>query len=580
MIYIKEVEEYIDYVQKHPLEVDEEIKLLIENIVKPTLSRDDVFFNEKQYYQAISFCEKWFYKLFPYQKFIYAFFFFYEKDDLSICTFHEIFVMMGRGNGKDGMIMPLATYFLTPGYGINKYNIEIVANAEQQAQDSFNIVYDMLESNKKKMSKHFYWTKEVIINRKTKSRMRFNTSNAKTKDGKNIGMIIFNELHAYENEDQLNVFTSALGKVDNARIVTITTSGYVREGPLDEKLDLSDAVLHGEYNFTKIFPVIYKIEKKELVDVAMKKFMETKNKDDIDLTYWIQANPSIMFRSTLRNEIIQDYFNMLKKPSYVAEFYTKRFNIPEENTETVTVEWKKIEIASYSDVKKKIPRNTEIPEGANVVIGIDFADLNDFVSAGILYKKDTGEVIWQCHTWICRNGRDFNSIKTFPLQKMIGQPGYQDYEIVNTNTISVDVLVEWVLEQMKIYNILKIVIDNFRAGLVRNAFEGVGITIEDKDHKSGLIRTIRYPASIAAIVAPKIDVLFSEGLMIIGNSAIMRWAINNTATKLQKDGNKRFEKINPKTRKNDPFMAYVAAMSQIDLLQISYQGEVLNSFSI
>ena len=66
MIYIKEVQEYIDYVEKNPLETDEEIKLLIENIVKPTLSRDDVFFNEKQYYQAISFCEKWFYELFPY----------------------------------------------------------------------------------------------------------------------------------------------------------------------------------------------------------------------------------------------------------------------------------------------------------------------------------------------------------------------------------------------------------------------------------------------------------------------------------------------------------------------------------
>ena len=163
---------------------------------------------------------------------------------------------------------------------------------------------------------------------------------------------------------------------------------------------------------------------------------------------------------------------------------------------------------------------------------------------------------------------------------MLGQPGYQDYEIVDTNTISIDLIVNWVLEQMQFFNILKIVIDNFRAGLVRTKFEAVGITIEDKEHKNGLIRTIRYPASIAAIVAPKIDVLFSEGLIIIGNSAIMRWAINNTATKLQKDGNKRYEKINPKTRKNDPFMAYVAAMSQIDLLEIVYQGETLNSFSI
>lgn len=579
MIYINEVQEYIDYVEKNPLETDEEIKLLIENVVKPTLSRDDVFFNEKQYYQAISFCEKWFYKLFPYQKFLYAFFFFYEKEDLSECFFQEVFLMIGRGNGKDGAIMPLACYFLTPGYGIKNYNIDIVANSEDQAKNSFDVVYNMLEENKNFMKRHFYWTKEVIINRRTKSKLRFNTSGAKTKDGKQIGMIIFNELHAYQNEEQLNVFTSALGKIDNARIVTITTNGFVREGPLDEKIDLSINVLRGEFNFTKIAPIIYKIDKKELIDIPMQKFLETTDKKDIDFTYWIQANPSLPYRNTLKNQIIKDYLKMLKTPSYVSEFYAKRMNLPEQDTESVTVEWNNIEKASYSNIKKKIPRDNCIPSGSNVIIGIDFADLNDFASAGLLYIDKNGQVIWKCHTWVCSNGRDYKNIK-FPLKKMCGQPGYDDYEIVNTNTISAELIVNWVLEQMQIFNVLKIVMDNYRAGLIRNAFELANISIEDKEHKDGLVRTIRYPASIAAIVAPKIDILFSEGLMIIGNSAMMRWAINNTATKIQKDGNKKFEKINPKLRKNDPFMAYVAAMSQIILLETINQGEILESFSI
>ena len=58
----------------------------------------------------------------------------------------------------------------------------------------------------------------------------------KTKDGKQTGMIIFNELHAYEDYKQLNVFRSGLGKIIHARKVTITTNGTVREGPLDEKI--------------------------------------------------------------------------------------------------------------------------------------------------------------------------------------------------------------------------------------------------------------------------------------------------------------------------------------------------------
>ena len=94
----------------------------------------------------------------------------------------------------------------------------------------------------------------------------------------------------------------------------------------------------------------------------------------------------------------------------------------------------------------------------------------------------------------------------------------------------------------------------------------MGVSVETKDNPYGLVRMIRYPASIAAIVAPRIEVAFAEGKINIGNSSIMRWAINNTCVKTGKDGNKKYEKIEPKLRKNDPFMAFVAAMSVQELL--------------
>ena len=61
----------------------------------------------------------------------------------------------------------------------------------------------MLEDNKKVMRKYFYWNKTEVINKITHSILRYNTANAKTKDGKQTGMIIFNELHAYEDYKQL-----------------------------------------------------------------------------------------------------------------------------------------------------------------------------------------------------------------------------------------------------------------------------------------------------------------------------------------------------------------------------------------
>lgn len=564
MICCNEINEYIKFVEENPNETDEEIKLLIKNIIKPTLSRDDVFFDEETFKKAVKYCERWYYKLFPYQKFTYALFFMYDKNNPDIVIFPDILILMARGNGKDGMIMPLANFLQTHYYGIKNYNIDIVATSEEQALNSFNVVYNMLEDNKQKMKKYFYWNKTEVINKITYSTLRYNTANAKTKDGKQTGMIIFNELHAYEDYKQLNVYASGLGKIKHSRTVTITTNGTVRDGPLDEKLSLSKEILNGENNFLGLLPIIYKIDNIKMVDIPMKKFLETGNKDDIDITFWCQANPSLRYMPILQNEIIKDYIKMKKQKSYRVEFYAKRMNLPQQDEEMVVAEWGLILQASYSDIDRKIVRETGDLLGKNAIVGIDFASLNDFATAGFLFKIQE-EYIWRCKTWICKKSKFFNDIK-FPFEN-IGQDGYRDFEVTNGESINAREMIMWILTEMPKYNVKKIVLDTYRYKLLEQIFKEMGISVETKDNPYGLVRMIRYPASIAAIVAPRIEVGFAEKKINIGDSAMMRWAINNTCVKDGKDGNKKYEKIEPKLRKNDPFMAFVAAMSAQDLLE-------------
>lgn len=423
MICCKEIDEYIKFFEENPDETDDEIKLLIKNIIKPTLSRDDVFFDGETFQKAIRFCEKWFYKLFPYQKFIYALFFIYKNDTKDTVLFREIFILMGRGNGKDGMIMPLACFFLTS--------------------------------------------------------------------------------------------------------------------------------------------IIYKINNSKYIDIPMKKYMKTENENDIDFTYWCQANPSLRYRPTLQEEMINDYIDMQSTPSYKSEFYAKRMNLPQQDEELSVTSWDNIKRASYSDVENEIPRETGDVKGKSAVVGLDFASLNDFASAGFLFKIND-EYIWRQRTWICARSKFFNEIK-FPFDN-IGQEGFQDFEVVNQDSISGRDIIMWILSEMDKYNIKKIVLDTYRYKLLEQIFKEFGVSIETKDNPYGLVRMIKYPASIAAIVAPRIEVAFSEGKINIGNSAIMRWSINNTSVKDGKDGNKKYEKIEPKLRKNDPFMAFVAAMSVQELL--------------
>ena len=440
MITVKEIDDYITYVKEHPKKINKKRKWLINNIVLPTLKRTDIFFDEGMYHNCIRYCEKNYYPLFPYQKFVYAFVFMYIDDTPLFGTF---FIMMGRGNGKDGFMMPLANFLQTPLYGVKNYHVDIVANCESQAKDSFKVVYDMLHENRKFYGK-FNVTKELITNCTTQSELRFNTSNAAAKDGKKGGLILFNEYHAYEDNEQINVFTSQRGKIRHPRTIIITTNGYVREGPLDEMYNVCSDILKTGINELGYFPFICEVE--DLKEVDMEEC-------------WEKANPSMEFMPVLKTEIKQAYLEMKKFPSKRPEFLTKRMNLQARNDENTVASWYDImrttfeNVRSEDDTTRLIPRRVPVLYGNPAVGGIDFADIRDFASAGLLFKIN-GEYVWIQKTWICRNSPFFESIK-FPV-KNIGQFGYRDFEVLDTPSIPPELPVQWMVEKMQIFDVTPI----------------------------------------------------------------------------------------------------------------------------
>jgi Phage terminase-like protein, large subunit len=126
---------------------------------------------------------------------------------------------------------------MTPVHGVREYDVYIYAMSEDQAKTSWMDIYNILEDNKKTMSKFFYWTKEKITNLNTRSSLYFCTSSAKTKDGQRPGAISFDEYHAYESMKLVNVAETGLGKKKFSRKTIITTNGLVRGGPYDMKLE-------------------------------------------------------------------------------------------------------------------------------------------------------------------------------------------------------------------------------------------------------------------------------------------------------------------------------------------------------
>ncbi len=478
-------------------------------------------------------------QLFPWEEFALA---------LHCCTFRadghprwpDLFLLMGRGAGKDGYIAFESWCLAGPYNGIPRYDVDICANNEDQARAPFDDIWNVLEdpSNRKKLTKHFYWNKEEIIGLKTKSRIKYRTNNPKGKDGLRSGIVVFNEVHQYQDYANINVFTTGLGKKPHPRRTVATTNGDVRDGPLDHYVEKSIEILKGSQPDNGWLPLIFRLDKKEDVQ-------DPKN--------WPKANPSLPWRNDLVVEITKEYSDWVKHPEQFTAFMTKRMNLPEGNPEIQVTEWENI-----------LKANEEVPDlsGCSGVGALDYASIRDFAAAGIMVKKD-GIRYWITHSWMCLKSKDLSRLK-IPWREW-AEAGY--LTLVDDIEINPDLISEWFAEQAISINISKIVIDNFRYALVSSSLLKIGF--DAREYKN--VKLTR-PSDIIRAV-PVIDSSFNNGQICWGKNPLMNWYTNNTKkmpaspkekmmTGPDEFGNYKYGKIEPKTRKTDGFMAFVMAMTE------------------
>lgn len=500
--------------------------ILAMDYIEFKLNAPDVVIRADMIEKAIELMERYFEtKLIDWELFIVALVHCYYKST-DMVVFSEFLIVMGRGNGKNGFISMLAWYLTTHYHGVREYNIDIIANNEKQAKTSFEDIYNVLERTWSKSKNFFYKTKEVIINLKTRSYIRFNTSNADTKDGGRPGCLIFDEIHGYETFETIKVFTSGFGKKKHSRTFYITTNGYVRGGVLDEQLKIAEDVLNGVIKDMDILPLIYRIDKKE----------EVENPD-----MWVKANPSLPYFPLLKKIMEKEFVKMKYQPTVAIEFMTKRMNSPAEDNFVTVAPWEKI-----------LATNKPIPydelAGLTCIGTIDYAMITDFASVGLLFKYK-GKRYFIEHTFVCHKALNVESrsIK-FPVMEAVAQGLIT---IIKADSISAEVIANWFLEKAKKYHIQNIACDSYRASLLETKFQEVGLPL----------RQVRSGPITHAKVAPLIESMFAEETIIWGDNMTMRWYVNNTYQEVDKKGNITYLKVEPKTRKTDGFFGLIHGLS-------------------
>ena len=519
-----EIQDYIDIVEGGETPVCKEQSQCVELVKR--VWREEKLVIDYERINAFMRYQKYFpFDLLPWEKFCFV---------LHNCVFKpdgnprwpDLFILCGRGAGKNGYLSFEGFCQLTPANGVSYYDIDICATSEDQARTSFDELYDILENPKHRdrFKKNFYWNKTEIINRKTRSKLRYRTNNAAGKDGLRSGSVFFDEVHAYMNWDNINVFTTGLGKKPHPRRTYVTTNGDVRDGVLDQLINKANEILQGAMPDVGFLPFICRLDRREEVD---------------DPKLWAKANPSLPYSPTLFDEMLREYQDYRLDPVTNSAFMTKRMNIPVGNRDR--------EVTSWENIART---NRELPdlEGKTCVCGIDYGMVTDMVSAFLLFRvRDV-----YCglhHSWFCNRSRDKERIK-LPLGEM-AQRGL--LTIVDDVEIHPSLPAQWIERQGRRFDIVKIAIDSFRYALVSRALREIGY--EAREKKVWLVR----PSDIMR-VQPKIDSVFATGRLVVGDDPLFRWAVNNAKLEAAPNNNFKYGKIEPKSRKTDPFMAFVASM--------------------
>lgn len=531
MIHQKYVDAYIEAWKNGQVLFNQERIDLVKQLESEVLNRDDIYFDEKQIEQCINYIEKWYFKLQPFQKFIIAFIFlkYKERDKLF---YKDIVIVIARGNGKNGLISGLADYFISPGHGIEGYNVDVVANSEGQAETSVKEVFNMKEKNKNFMRKFFSWTKTKITGKSTLAEFKFRTSNPDTKDGGRPGCLIFDEWHIYEDTKLINTLSSGLGKVKHRRRIYISTNGHVRGGFFDKFIEQCMEILRGGSKRNNRFVFICKLDDKDEVD---------------NPEMWEKANPMFSkprsdYAEELFDTIMDEYLDLEDDPSGRPEFMAKRMNLPQEDGTTRIASWEDIEATNRPIPYEELARKT-------CVGAIDFSFVKDFTACGVLFKKGD-DYIWDSHQFARRD---------FIKEANLKPPIYEWEEkglitLLDEPVIDISYMVDYFCRMREKYGLDTIVGDTFRLDIVKHALEEAGFTV----------LYIQNPRAIYAKLAPRIEMLFAQKRIIFGDNDLMRWNTNNIAVKIKNDGNKDFVKKDEVRRKTDGFSAFVYALWQAD----------------
>ena len=317
-------------------------------------------------------------------------------DETGLRIWREVFLVMGRKNGKSLFASACIAYmaYLDGEYGAKIY---CLAPKLEQAAIVYDNFYRMIQQERE-LSELAQKRRSDVYLESTNTSIRPLAFNAKKSDGFNPHMTVCDEIASWPAEQglkQYEVMKSALGARKQPMILSISTAGYINDGPYDELMKRSTAVLQGSSKERRLLPILYIID-------------DIEKWNDIEELKKSNPNMGVSVSEDFFREEIAIAENSLSKRT---EFITKYCNI-KQSSSVAWLPFEAVDAVSGEDYRLEDFRSSYC------VGGIDLSQTTDLTACCVVIERG-GKLYVFCRFFMPAN-------KIQELQEREGVP-YQLY---------------------------------------------------------------------------------------------------------------------------------------------------------
>lgn len=413
----------------------------------------------------------------------------------------ELLLIIGRKNGKSTLLSSLGLFGLLGDVEVSGPEIDCVSTKKDAAKIVFNSAKNMVKQSAA-LRKYISFRKSDMYCESNLGEYQPLASDSDTLDGLNPSVVILDECHAIKDRNLYDVMKQAMTAEDRDQplFLTITTSGFVREGIYDELYDYAEQCLNDPSIDESFLSFIYELDSLEEWDQEDK---------------WIKANPGLGKIKSI-TKLKANVEKAKRSPKFKPTVLTKDFNLKN----IAATSW-----LSWEELNNEAVFDPQLIYDSYAIAGCDLSSTRDLTCASLLIRRRNDDTIYLMQHYFLPSERVENLEATSSKEAP-----YRTWEerglltLCEGSMVKYSDVTKWFIEMREKYKI-----DIWRCGYDRAL---ANYWVEEMKMEFGDIMEA-VPQGPITWTAPmnELGAMLADKRVNYNNNPIFKWCLTNTAVK-------------------------------------------------